>query len=847
MSRSPGVIRTPDQKLRVFVSSSLRELLPERRALRTAIETLAMAPVMFELGARPHPPRSLYRAYLEQSDIFVGVYWNSYGWIAPGENISGLEDEYNLAPDVPKLIYLKRSENREERLDQLLDRIRDDDTVSYVAFDDESELRALVTSDLATLLAEHFDDARHERLAADDAAEVGAPPRAAPPIPLNRLIGRDDELRHCSELLTTQGRRVVTLVGPGGIGKTRLALSVAQEVGDAFPDGVYFVDLAPVRDPSAVIPTIATAMGVRDLGQVPLRERVAQALDQRRILLVLDNVEQVVEAVPELRTLLEHTTVALLVTSRVLLRVDGEQAVTVPPMSVEAAVDLFAERARAVKPDFTLTPANRPDVAAVVSALDCLPLAVELAAARVRVLPPAAMARRAHNALSLLVSGARDRPDRQQTMRATIKWSADILPPAERQLLLRLGVFRGSFALDAVEWMCVDADATTALDLLDSLIDSSLIHEREAAAVHSYTMLATVREWAREELDSEGELGSAEAQHAQFYRDLAVRAEPELVSFRQVEWIGRLNDEYEDLRASVEYLLRTEQGDAVAEIVWSLYWFWWVSGRVIEIGIWMNTVYQAGYKVSERTRHRAEFYRTVGGLWVSPGAAIVSELEALLEYFVADGDTFGEIFIRMSTAILLLQQNPPRLSDADAHLERSQQIAEERRSPFLVSTALLIRGQVAGARNDVQAATDLFEASLRTARSSGDVFSETAAVHGLAWTRLGAGDLPAARELFVNVVRTSHAMHHDEGLALALEGMFAVTALAGDFEQAGIYLGAAEDARARRGIVGPTLLSTHQRVLAEVEGSPDAERFQAARAAGRSADLREVVAGILAS
>ena len=165
MSRAASVIRTPDQRLRVFVSSTLKELAPERRAVRAAIERLAMAPVMFELGARPHPPRELYRAYLDQSDIFVGVYWEEYGWVAPGEEVSGLEDEWNLAPDIPKLIYIKHSEHRQERLHELLERIRDDDGASYVAFSDVDELAEFVTADLATLLAERFDAAAGRRAA----------------------------------------------------------------------------------------------------------------------------------------------------------------------------------------------------------------------------------------------------------------------------------------------------------------------------------------------------------------------------------------------------------------------------------------------------------------------------------------------------------------------------------------------------------------------------------------------------------------------------------------------------------------------------------------------------------
>ena len=200
MTSRASVIRTPDQRVRVFVSSTLRELAPERRVARAAIERLALAPVMFELGARPHPPRSLYRAYLEQSDIFVGVYWESYGWVAPDEEVSGLEDEYNLAPDIPMLIYVKRSEQRQQHLQSLLDRIRDDDRASYVAFDDAEDLEALLTSDLATLLAERFDEGgRRQTALLSPSPDAASSEFLRPPTPLTRLIGRETDLHRVVE------------------------------------------------------------------------------------------------------------------------------------------------------------------------------------------------------------------------------------------------------------------------------------------------------------------------------------------------------------------------------------------------------------------------------------------------------------------------------------------------------------------------------------------------------------------------------------------------------------------------------------------------------------------------
>ena len=374
MAGGGDVILTPDQRLRVFVSSTLRELAPERRVIRDVIERLALAPVMFELGARPHPPRSLYRAYLEQSDIFIGVYWESYGWVAPGEEVSGLEDEYDLAPDVPMLMYVKRSEQRQDRLESLLDRIRDDDRASYVAFDDIEQLGPLVTADLAILLAERFDESRRRRAVASEVATSPASSEfLAPPRPLTRLIAREDDLQRVVELLTTDGCRMVTLTGPGGIGKTRLALAAAHAVDLSFPDGTAFVDLAPLRDPGLVLSAIATAVGIRDTADTPLHTKLTGAFAGRRVLLLLDNVEHVIAAATDLSALLHDADVVMLATSRTLLRIEGEQIVPLAPLPSLGAVQLFVERARAVKPDFSLSDDNADHVGAIVAALDNVP------------------------------------------------------------------------------------------------------------------------------------------------------------------------------------------------------------------------------------------------------------------------------------------------------------------------------------------------------------------------------------------------------------------------------------------------------------------------------------------
>src|SRR5215467_12308909 len=248
------VIRTPEQRVRVFVSSTLDELAPERAAAREAITQLRLTPVLFESGARPYPPRELYRAYLAQSDIFIGFYWQRYGWVAPGMQVSGLEDEYQLAGDRPKLIYMKTpAQAREPALQGLLNRIRSQEVASYQKFSTPEELRERIANDLALLLTEHFTQP----------VDTPVAYRLAPvPVPRSRLIDREQELAQALALLQREDVGLVTLTGPGGVGKTRLALQVAADLASEFTDGVAFISLAELIDPQLVVPTVARALGL---------------------------------------------------------------------------------------------------------------------------------------------------------------------------------------------------------------------------------------------------------------------------------------------------------------------------------------------------------------------------------------------------------------------------------------------------------------------------------------------------------------------------------------------------------------------------------------------------------
>jgi hypothetical protein len=310
---APVSIRTPDQRLRVFVSSSLDDLPDERQAVREAVESMRMTPVMFELGARPYPPRTLYRAYLEQSDVFIGLYWQRYGWVVPGERVSGLEDEYTRAGSLPKLVYIKApAPKREPRLEALILRIQSDDEVSYRLFAGADELRSFIADDLAVLLTERFE----RSVRPDEPARQGA----RIPRPLTRLIGREADVTRILQLLDDPENRIVTIFGTGGVGKTRLALAVAERVKDRDPDGVVYVDLSAVSEPSLVISSIAEAFGVQERTGASLGARLSEGRDAKRLLIVLDNVEQVVAAAPDLADLLAGAPgIQLMVTSRRVL------------------------------------------------------------------------------------------------------------------------------------------------------------------------------------------------------------------------------------------------------------------------------------------------------------------------------------------------------------------------------------------------------------------------------------------------------------------------------------------------------------------------------------------------
>ncbi|UCD99602.1 MAG: DUF4062 domain-containing protein, partial [Chloroflexota bacterium] len=442
------IIRTPDYRLRVFVSSTLKELAEERQAARQAILKLRLSPVMFEAGARPHPAQDLYKSYLLQSQVFIAIYWQSYGWVGPGMSISGLEDEYNLSAEMPRLIYIKEpAPARQSALSGLLDRIRNDNTSCYTYFTTSEELEELIENDLALMLAEQFEAVQHDRSVPDDSSQF---PLTNLPVPRNMLIGRESEMATARSMLLRDDIALVTLIGAGGTGKSRLGIEIGLEMLEQFKDGVYLVSLEPINDPGLVISTIAGTLGIRETsGSRPIAEILKEYLRDKQMLLLLDNFEQVVEVAPRVGELLEACPrLKILVTSRTPLRLRAENELPVPPLKVPsledfsndsslsqyAAVELFIQRALAIKPDFTITNSNAPAVAEICYRLDGLPLAIELAAARIRLLTPQGILARLENRFELLRGGTRDLPERQRTLRGTIDWSYNLLNDLEKKL-----------------------------------------------------------------------------------------------------------------------------------------------------------------------------------------------------------------------------------------------------------------------------------------------------------------------------------------------------------------------------------------------------------------------------
>lgn len=426
------------------------------------------------------------------------------------------------------------------------------------------------------------------------------------PVRSSPLVGREKEVKACLNLLRQKNVRLLTLVGPGGTGKTRLALQVAAEILEEFSDGVFAVGLAPIKDPSVVASTIAAALGVREAGGQHLTDTLKDYLRDKQMLLLLDNFEQLLEAAPLVWELLATAPrLKVLATSRASLGLSAEHEYFVPPMSLPdpdtaatvetasqyEAVALFVASATAVKPDFRLTPENAAAVTQICVRLEGLPLAIELAAARVKVLPPQALLARLESRLKLLTGGARDLPARQQTMRDTLAWSYDLLDPGEQAVFRRLSVFSRGCTMEAAEVLCDFEGAPDVLDAISSLVNKSLMRQMPNVGHENsdtrFSMLEIIREFGLEQLEQSGERDMVREEHARFFVALAEKAEPELAGPREAEWLERLDAEQDNMRAVLEWANERGEAELALRLASSLWRFWYMRSNLSEGRKWL--------------------------------------------------------------------------------------------------------------------------------------------------------------------------------------------------------------------------------------------------------------------
>lgn len=438
------------------------------------------------------------------------------------------------------------------------------------------------------------------------------------------LVGRQREAAELIAALKDPAVRLVTVTGPGGIGKTRLAVEVAGRVAGDFEEGVVYVPLASVRHPILVISGIAQALGVRESEEEALLDNVTTALADRQVLLVLDNFEQVIEAASDLAKLLAAAPrTKVLVTSRMILNLRGEWSMDLPPLerpdehlhagledlARNESVRLFVQRAQAARSDFTLNQRNAGAVAGICRKLDGLPLAIELAAARVRVLPPKTLFRRLSSTLALLTAGSRDLPDRQQTLRNTIDWSFDLLGEGERRLLAELAVFLESRTLDAIEEVCTGADFEDLLENLRSLVEKSFLRQEDTPEGEAnFIMLGVIREYALEKLTQSGRLDEMRERHARYFIEFARTAATELRGPDQASWIQAVEREHANIRLAIAWADERDDPHSMLDIMRAIWQAWWAKAHVGEGYRWCERIIARLDSLSPRERAEAQWY-----------------------------------------------------------------------------------------------------------------------------------------------------------------------------------------------------------------------------------------------
>lgn len=721
----------------------------------------------------------------------------------------------------------------------------------------------------------------------------------APALPLTPLVGREREEAIASHLLVRDGVRLLTLVGPGGVGKSRLALQVAAAAEGHFRDGVVLVELAPLKSADLVLPAVAAALGVRETGGAPLIDALTSSLQRRLLLLVLDNCEHVLGAGPPVSDLLMASPgLAVLATSREPFHVRGEQLLDVSPLPVPAqdaeadmeelahvsSVALFLQRARAIAPTQDFGAEDIRAAAEICRRLDGLPLAIELAASRIRLFPPTVLRDRLSKPLPLLVGGARDAPRRHQTLRDTIDWSYGLLSSDEQRLFARLSVFAGGWTLDAAEAICPDGDLDV-LSGVSALVDKSLVRHEDASRIDGeaggrFTMLETIHEYAQEQLDRMEDAQDVRRRHAQYFFALAQEAEVDLPGREQSHWLKRLNREFDNLRAALAWWRDSGEIDTALELAGALQWFWYDGGHWTEGRAWLERLLTLDTATCRR-RGRAAALATLGGynrglskfevgraqleeslaIWreLSDDRGMARALAELAVIVAAQGDadharclneeslalarTSGDLsYVALalhSLGILAGQQGDE--TTARACVERSRTVWEELGNSGMLSLASNSLGDLARSRGRFAEAAAHYRESLALAEESATRHMQAAYRHNLAHATHRVGDQDRARTLFGEALTLFRELGDQRGMAECVAGLAGLVAASEPERTARLFGAASAIVSAMGSQLNPSNQDDYDYALAIARARLGNQAFDAAWAEGQSMTLEQAI------